>query len=115
MRNVELKGLLTLLGGIAVWFMLVTILISLTGCGVAVKAKGGTQNYAHVDGKVTTEIVLKIDLSDCKAFDGAAQLDCIESITGALASLGDLSKVLVCPPDDTAKCDLLSKIVGAIK
>ncbi len=90
------------------------LMVLLTGCGVDHRVKGNTQSQvvaeAHVAAEV--EIVLKIDLSTCDEFVGKDKLQCIEDITGVFDALGDLSKVLICPPDQTKTCDLLSSILG---
>jgi hypothetical protein len=91
------------------------LVLLLQGCGMDQRVKGGTKNEVIADGKVDVNIVLKIDLSQCDEFGTAAKLDCIEAITGAFDSIGDLSKVLVCPPDQTKNCDLLSKILDGVK
>ena len=87
----------------------------LQGCGMDQRVKGGTKNEVIADGKVDVRIILEIDLKVCNEFMGAAKLDCIQSIAGAFESLGDLSKVLVCPPDKPETCDILSKILDGVE
>lgn len=91
------------------------LVLALQGCGMDQRVKGGTHNEVVANGEVEVNITLKIDLRTCEEFSGVDKLSCIEAITGAFESLGDLSKILVCPPDQTTNCDALSKILDGVK
>lgn len=98
---------------------LVLICLMFVGCGVGHKVKGGTHNEIYTESEVdvdaNVEIVLKVDLEVCDQFFQAAdKLECITAITGVFESLGDLSKVLVCAPEEPQKCAILEKLIGGL-
>ncbi len=85
----------------------------LVGCGVSHRVSGGTENELVAETKVDVTITLKVDLTACEDLYYGDRLECIQAITGVFQPLGDLTKILVCNPEDESKCELLSKILGS--
>lgn len=114
----DLKNVLGFLKYLASCIVVVLLAYALVGCGSTHKVKGGTQSDINVAGDVYTEavvkVVLRIDLTDCADLPAADKIRCIEAITGVFEALGDLSKLLICPPDVT-ECQSLDDILSAVK
>lgn len=93
-------------------YVLFFLCFYMNACGMQHRVSGQTYNEVYAQGEVDVEITLKLDLSTCEEFHGTQKLSCIESITGVFESLGDLSKILVCPESaEVDQCDLLSSIL----
>ncbi len=82
-----------------------TLLILIFGalalaCGTQVKVKGSTSHEANVNGKVTQELVIKLDVSACSKLAGVDQSQCIKDTVAALGDLVELVKTLSCKDAD---------------
>ena len=72
------------------------VILVTAACGTDVKVKGGTthESFSEVSGKVTTEVVLKIDVTACQDLDDSDKSQCIKDTVAAMGDLVELIKSL---------------------
>ncbi len=75
-------------------FVIMMILMIMSGCGFFHKVSGTTQHNVHTES--TAEVIIRIDVSACQDLPAQDRLACINQMTSTIKDLKDVAEILIC-------------------